>query len=139
MKKSKIFNISYWLLIFIWVCVLIIIGIGKYNKHFNPIADQAWLPYFLIDQSGNQNYLTLPKQYEDSIVFDGDDYLIINNYKLTNGQYGYVLNQPDYFIWVSSVLNEEEVKEFFKELIKIIDKQESLVIKKDEHFLFKLN
>ena len=163
MKKG---NIIYWIVILLWIFILIIIGIRKYNEYFNPVAEEAWLinPYFLVDRSGNQNHLTSPIQYKDSIAFDGvDDYLSLKDgYLETNdtmimmgrdynfmGDYKiqaysnrtYSSGNINYFIWTTDILTLLKVIDLCNELEKRWGEKESIVIKPDslENQLFKIN
>ena len=160
-------NIIYWSVILLWIFILIIIGIRKYNEYFNPVAKEAWLinPYFMIDQSGNQNHLSLPENVKhEYLMFDGvddylsfkDDYLKINDSMIMMGRgynfmddykiqvYSnrtYSSGNINYFIWTTDILTLLKVIDLCNELEKRWDGRESIIIKPDslENQLFKIN
>jgi len=153
MKKG---NIIYWIVILLWIFILIIIGIRKYNEYFNPVVKEAWLinPYFMVDQSGNQNHLSLPENVKHEYLrFDGvDDYLstdiIVGHDYLFMGDtitvypnFGYSASSINYMIFSVNVFTVYEVNKIFKELEKRWGERESIIIKPDslENQLFKIN
>jgi len=149
MKKG---NIIYWSVILLWIFILIIIGIRKYNEYFNPVASESFSLY--IDKSGNQNHLTLPENVKGEYLrFDGvDDYLstdiIVGHDYLFMGDtitvypnFGYSASSINYMIFSVNVFTVYEVNKIFKELEKRWEEKESIIIKPDslENQLFKIN
>ena len=148
MKKG---NIIYWSVILLWIFILIIVGIRKYDEYFNPVARESFSLY--IDQSGNQNHLTLPENVKGEYLrFDGvDDYLstdiIVGHDYLFMGDtitvypnFGYSASSINYMIFSVNVFTVYEVNKIFKELEKRWSNK-NMLIKPDslENQLFKIN
>ena len=155
-------NIIYWSVILLWIFILIIVGIRKYDEYFNPVARESFSLY--IDQSGNQNHLTLPENVKHEYLrFDGvDDYLsfkdgylgtndtmimmgrgynFMDDYKIqVYSNRTYSSDNINYFIWTTDILTLLKVIDLCNELEKRWT-NENMLVKPDslENQLFKIN